>query len=115
VFTRRAIAVLAVLVAGACGGGGDTPSASTLPNSTTITTFGGIAGRAQSRACAQDASGLQQAADFYAAARGKPAPSIEALVASGFIEEAPANNHGYVLTYDGNTGKVSAAGACTYP
>jgi len=113
--TRAAAALIAVVVAGACGGGDDGPSSEKRADSTTITTFGGIAGGAQSLACAQDARALEKAADLYAALHGEPAPSIEALVADGMLEEVPANNHGYVLTYDGTTGKVSAAGACTYP
>lgn len=114
-FTRPAVALIAVLVVTACGGGDDAPSSDTRSDSTTITTFGGIAGGAQSLACARDARALEKAADLYTALHGEPAPSIETLVADGMLEEVPANNHGYVLTYDGATGKVSAAGACTYP
>jgi hypothetical protein len=114
----RAVAVVvAALLLGACGGdGGANATLSTAQKaSTTVTTFGGIPGAAQSVACAQDARTLQQASDLYLASHDGPAASIDALVAAGEIGSAPSNTHGYVISYDPTTGKVSAAGACTLP
>jgi hypothetical protein len=114
-----ALALGAALLLGACGGGGDDHSASTTTavtvGSTTVTTFGGIPGSAQSLACSQDARTVQQAADLYTGLHGSPAPSIDVLVADGGLEQAPATDHGYVIAYDPQTGAVTATGACTYP
>ena len=83
--------------------------------STTITTFGGIPGGAQTAACAEDARSVQQASDFYLATHAAPAPSMAALVEDGHLKEVPSTTHGYVISYDARTGRVSAGGACTYP
>jgi hypothetical protein len=113
--TVAIVATLFVLSGCGSGGGGATATSSTTSASTTPTTFGGIPGTAQALACAQDARTLQQASAFYLAANGAAAASIDALVAAGAIKAAPSSTHGYVITYDPRSGKVTATGACTYP
>jgi hypothetical protein len=112
---RIAVAVVAFVLVG-CGGGDDESSTPTTRRpSTTVTTYGGIPGVAQGRSCEQDVRTLQQVSDFYKASHGAPAPSLQTFVDDGTIESLPGNDHGYVISYDASTGKVSAAGACTYP
>ena len=105
--------IVASFVVTACGSDGDEPASPA--SSTTVVTFGGIPGVVQSRACTEDAQRLQQVSDLYVASHGKPAPSIRTFVDEGFIDEAPSGTHGYVIEYDGATGRVTATGACTIP
>ena len=62
-----------------------------------------------------DARNVKQAAELYRLNNGRNAASVEELVASGTLSQAPAANHGYVIAYDRATGAVTASGACTYP
>lgn len=98
---------------GACGGNGSSTVATTTTSeaSTTVATFGGTPGAAQSLACTQSVQTIQQASDFYVASHGTPAASMDQLP----IEQPGASNPGYVITYDAATGHVSASGACTVP
>jgi hypothetical protein len=115
-----AAGAVALVALAACGSGSSRPPAagpttSSAPPAATITTFGGTPGAAQAAACTEDARAVQQASDLYAASRGGPAPSLDALVAAGVLRAAPSTTHGYVIRYDGASGHVSAEGACTIP
>ena len=79
------------------------------------TTYGGIFAKAAKQACLADAQTVQQASESYQLSHQQFAPSIGALVAPGLIRSAPSTDHGYVITYDAATGKMTAAGNCTFP
>jgi hypothetical protein len=100
-----------MLVIGA-GCGSDTTSRTTTTAVSVVTTYGGVVGKASKDACLLDVRGVQQASDAYAATNGRPAASIDALVAAGILVAPPSTGHGYVIAYDPATGKVTASGAC---
>jgi hypothetical protein len=113
------LALLVVVTLVGCGGspGGTKPpviAASTSGPSSVPTTFGGIAGKAEKVACLSDAQLVQQASDLFATTHGHPAASMAELVAAGNLRETPSDTHGYVITYDRATGKVTASGVCTF-
>jgi len=105
--------VVACLAVAGCGGGSGKSETTTTtePQSTTVSTFGGVPGEAQRVACQQSVQTLQQASDFYATSHGAPAASIDDLP----VENHPNVNAGYTITYDAKTGHVGATGACTIP
>jgi hypothetical protein len=74
-----------------------------------------VFGKASQQACLADAQLVQQASDIYQTSRGQYAATIDALVAAGLVRAAPSTNHGYLVTYDPATGRVTAVGACTFP
>lgn len=106
------------LAAVACGSAGPR-SAPSRPSTTavaaTVTTFGGIVGAGSAQACRQDAALVDEASTAYQAKHGQPAPSLQALQTDGELREVPATGHGYTISYDPATGRVTANGACTGP
>ena len=120
--SRPQVAGLAVItalavVAGACGGGssGTKVTSTTAAPATTVTTLGGSPGAGAAAACQEDVRTVQQASDLYEGRHGTKAPSIDALVADGILQQAPSRSAGYVVSYDPRTGHASASGACTVP
>ena len=115
--------LLVALTTAGCGNGSahptaTLPTAAPRPSTTTVvtpTTLGGSAGAASRQACQEDARLVQQASDAYQLKNGHPAASIDVLVADGALRSAPSTAHGYVISYDGRNGTVTATGACDVP
>src|SRR6266498_2638239 len=70
----------------------------------------GITDRGNEAACKADKKNVEIAAEAYYAQATPPgwAANVDALVTKGFLREAPANDKGYTITYDGGNGKVTS-------
>jgi prepilin-type N-terminal cleavage/methylation domain-containing protein len=74
---------------------------------------GDIAARARVTACETDKHTVKAAAAaYYVDHHSTYAASIDELVSSEQLAEAPAADS-YTIAYDGSTGVVTASGACT--
>ena len=62
-----------------------------------------------------DARSVKQAVDLFRVTNGRPASSIDELVSSRLLDQAPSADHGYEIAYDPTTEAVTAKGACNYP
>jgi hypothetical protein len=120
VVTLTAVVSAIAAVSAACSShaGHMTPTSRSVTSSepsTPPSTYGGVVGKASRQACLEDARTAQQASDLYQAAQSHPAASLDALVADGFLRSKPSLDHGYVISYDPATGKVTATGICAAP
>ena len=65
-------------------------------------------------ACKADKKNVEIAAEaYYAKNNSTWAADLNALVTAKYLKEVPPTTNGYTITYNGGTGAVTAAGACT--
>jgi prepilin-type N-terminal cleavage/methylation domain-containing protein len=68
----------------------------------------------QSAACQAAKQSVEQAAQgYYHINNSTWALDISALVDAGYLDKPPSTSDGYLISYDGTTGTVTALGACS--
>jgi prepilin-type N-terminal cleavage/methylation domain-containing protein len=72
----------------------------------------GITDKGNASACKADYKTVQVASEAFWTTNGGYAADLAALQSGGFLRSLPSTTRGYTITYDGATGKVTAAGAC---
>lgn len=73
-----------------------------------IVSIRGVGSGGEARACEADLQAVRTASETYYAENGDTfAPSIAALVSSGYLDAAPSSNE-YTITYSSVNGSVAA-------